>query len=89
MATDTLHCFPNDDATFRSAAESLFELFGQYDPRVLQRSLREMYPLAVVRRQQSLASVDGRKRVWYVYRDGHYVVPGERVMQHAMPIDGA
>ena len=89
MATETLHCFPNDDATFRDIAESLFDLFGKDDPRVLQRSLRAMYPLAVVRRQQSLASIDGRERIWYVYRDGHYVLPGERAVQQVMPSDAA
>jgi hypothetical protein len=83
MGTPRLHCFPNDDAAFRGLAEALFKRAGRDDPAWLQRALRVSYPNAVVRRQQPLATLNSGDRVWYVYRDGHYIAPHGHDANHS------
>lgn len=87
MSMDTVHCFPNDDPSFRASAEALLTSSGTDDPRDLQEQLRRSYPNAVVRRQHRLAALTESPRIWYVYRDGHYVTPLDDEM--AVPVDAA
>ena len=57
---------PRSDRAFTNAAE---RLAGEAEsPRDLERSLRALYPQAVVR-ERGLAN---ESRVLYIYRDGHY-----------------
>ena len=68
----TLVLNPPDDADFRSAAERLVQ-DGLADPARLQASLRDRWPLAIVR-QRDLAGE--QVQIWYVYRDGHWIRAG-------------
>jgi hypothetical protein len=87
MSIETLRCFPHDDLSFRACAEALLTSSGSADPRELQQELRRSYPKAVVRMQHPLAVLSAGARVWYVYRDGHYVTPREEPL--AAPVDAA
>jgi len=80
MTVDLLQCFPHDDPAFRASAETLLRSSVLDDPRELQQRLRRSYPNAVVRRQHPLAVLSDGPRVWYVYRDGHYVTPSDEEM---------
>ncbi len=65
-----LLCFPHDDAVFSAFVRRTFgELAGE-EPTDLQPELRSLYPRAVVRSREPLASLAGK--AWYVYRDGRY-----------------
>ena len=87
MSVEKLHCFPHDDRSFRASAEALLTGTATDDPRELQAGLRRSYPNAVVRRQHRLAALSEDARIWYVYRDGHYVTPSDEEM--AAPVDAA
>jgi hypothetical protein len=86
MSVEKLQCFPHDDRSFQACAEALLST-GSDDPRELEERLRGSYPNAVVRRQHSLATLSEGSRIWYVYRDGHYVTPADEAM--AAPVDAA
>jgi hypothetical protein len=86
MSVEKLHCFPHDDPSFRACAEALLSSAPD-DPGELQEQLRGSYPNAVVRRQHSLATLSDGPRIWYVYRDGHYVTPSDEEM--VAPVDAA
>jgi len=61
---------PRTDAEFASAVKT--EGQTVVSPADLQRRLRPAYPLVVVHARQ----LDGERwRVWYVYRDGHWIAP--------------
>ena len=60
---------PRQDEAFATLAERLMA-DETMTPESLQASLRERYPLAIVRPRQ-LSSEPGD--VWYVYRDGRWV----------------
>ena len=62
--------FPPGDVVFRRATEQAIGAVDAVDPREVQRVLRGMYPHAVIRARESLASYGGP--AWYVYRDGRY-----------------
>jgi hypothetical protein len=87
MSVETLHCFPRADLSFRASAEALLTSSGSDDPRELQEQLRRTYPNAVVRKQHSLAMLADGPRIWYVYRDGHYVTPSDEAL--IAPVDAA
>lgn len=64
-----LLCFPPFDRVFAEhARRSVTE--GASDPAALEAKLREVYPRAVVRARDDLASFVGQ--AWYAYRDGRY-----------------
>ena len=86
MSVEKLHCFPHDDPSFRACAEALLSSASD-DPHELQEGLRGSYPNAVVRRQHPLATLSDGPRIWYVYRDGHYVTPSDEQM--VAPVDAA
>jgi hypothetical protein len=65
-----LLCFPPDDAVFASFVQRAFETAAIDEPAALQRQLRSIYPRAVVRSRDPLASLAGA--AWYVYRDGRF-----------------
>ena len=67
-----LLCFPHDDAVFSAFVRRTFgQQAGEGDePADLQGDLRSLYPRAVVRSRDPLASLGGT--AWYVYRDGRY-----------------
>ena len=65
-----LLCFPHDDAVFSALVRRTFGESGSDAPSDLQRDLRSLYPRAVVRSRDPLASLAGT--AWYVYRDGRY-----------------
>jgi hypothetical protein len=87
MRIEMLHCFPGDDSSFRACAEALLMNSASEDPRELQQQLRRLYPRAVVRKQHTLAVVADSERIWYVYRDGHYLTPSDE--QLVVPVDAA
>jgi hypothetical protein len=61
---------PRDDTAFVDAVETERQSAGS--PEALEDVLRAAYPDTVVRPRQ----LDGeRSRIWYVYRDGHWVMP--------------
>jgi hypothetical protein len=62
---------PIDDAEFSALAESLAG-DPQITPEELQGGLRLTFPAAVVRARDLSGEKD---RIWYVYRDGHWVPP--------------
>lgn len=63
-----LLCFPSDDAAFGALA--LEAVAGAAEPRMAQASLRAIYPAAVVRPQEEIASLSLAGVRWYAYRDG-------------------
>lgn len=63
-------CFPPTDAVLQGIVRRLAESVERLRPRELEESLRPIYPNAVVRARDSLASFEGP--AWYVYRDGRY-----------------
>ena len=65
-----LLCFPPDDAVFSAYVRRTFESLTEDVPVELQRELRTLYPRAVARSREPLASLAGK--AWYVYRDGRY-----------------
>ena len=67
----TLVVNPLDDAAFGLAA-LVAARDGAQTPAALQASLRIDYPDAVVRARELMGE---QGRVWYVYRDGHWVLP--------------
>ena len=68
----TLVLNPPDDDAFTSLAVGLVDN-GQRNPARFQADLRVNYPAAIVRRRELAGeSID----IWYVYRDGHWVLPG-------------
>jgi hypothetical protein len=87
MSIDMLHCFPGDDGSFRACAEALLKSSRLDDPAELQAQLRRVYPRAVVRKQDSLAALGDRDRIWYVYRDGQYMTPADEDAR--VPVDAA
>jgi hypothetical protein len=79
MASDselrpTLVLNPLDDHDFRVYAEQLVRN-GIVEPAMLQDCLRERWPDALVRPRELAGE---RAEIWYVYRDGHWVRPGDR-----------
>jgi len=67
----TLVLNPPDDEDFRSSAEHLIE-DGIVEPSMLQASLRQSWPSAIVRPRELAGE---RTQIWYVYRDGHWIRP--------------
>lgn len=65
-----LLCFPPVDAVFAELARREAESMATHEPAKLERSLRKIYPSAVVRERDVLASFGGP--AWYIYRDGRY-----------------
>jgi len=65
-----LLCFPPDDAVFSAFVRRTFGQLAGDSPADLQPELRSLYPRAVVRSREPLASLAGT--AWYVYRDGRY-----------------
>ena len=65
-----LLCFPPEDSVFATMVRRTFEASSSDTPTGLQRELRAVFPRAVVRSREALASFGGA--AWYVYRDGRY-----------------
>ncbi len=65
-----LLCFPPEDVLFASLVRQTFDSVSGDTPAALQRALRPIFPRAVVRPQEALASFVGV--AWYVYRDGRF-----------------
>lgn len=65
-----LLCFPPDDAVFATVVRRTFEETAVDTPDALEHRLRAVYPQAVVRSREALASFGAP--AWYVYRDGRY-----------------
>jgi len=65
-----LLCFPPDDAVFSAYVRRTFAALEGDLPSDLQHHLRSLYPHAVARSREPLASLSGL--AWYVYRDGRY-----------------
>ena len=65
-----LLCFPPSDAVFQGIARRIVEQLEAPAPHELERNLKPIYPNAVVRARDSLASLEGK--AWYVYRDGRF-----------------
>ena len=65
-----LLCFPPDDAVFSAFVRRTFASLAGDAPADLQGEVRALYPRAVVRSREPLASLAGN--AWYVYRDGRY-----------------
>ena len=65
-----LLCFPHDDVVFSALVRRTFGESASDAPSDLQRDVRSLYPHAVVRSRDPLASLAGN--AWYVYRDGRY-----------------
>jgi hypothetical protein len=70
----TLVTNPRQDAAFLKAAEALVR-DGIASPDALERALRLDYPGTRVR-ARDLSSEP--RRMWYVYRDGHWISGRER-----------
>jgi PAS domain-containing protein len=64
-----LLCFPPADGVFCATAEQTFAALKAAIPAELEAALRRIYPRAVVRERERLAS---HEPAWYVYRDGRY-----------------
>jgi hypothetical protein len=63
---------PATDRAFRDFAEDAVQRLERSAPAELQRKLRARYPDAVARARD----LHGESAVvWYVYRDGHWVMP--------------
>jgi PAS domain-containing protein len=62
--------FPPEDVAFAAHARRLAGGVAGHDPRALESQLRELYPRAMVRERETLASFG--ERAWYVYREGRY-----------------
>ena len=62
--------FPPADAVFAHAARRLVTDLGVISPEALETRLRAIYPRAVVRARDPLASFGAP--AWYVYRDGRF-----------------
>ena len=69
----TLVLNPLDDGEFRSSAEQLVRN-GIVEPTMLQDCLRQRWPRALVRPRELAGE---QAEIWYVYRDGHWIRPGE------------
>jgi hypothetical protein len=65
-----LLCFPPADLVFGEFARRAVEAMPRPDADALEADLRRVYPAAVVRERDVLASF-GRP-AWYIYRDGRY-----------------
>jgi PAS domain-containing protein len=65
-----LLCFPPDDAVFSAFVRRTFGELAGDAPADLQDVVRSLYPRAVARSRDPLASLAGK--AWYVYRDGRY-----------------
>jgi PAS domain S-box-containing protein len=65
-----LLCFPHDDAVFSAFVRRTFVDLAGDTPTDLQHVVRSMYPHAVARSREQLASLAGT--AWYIYRDGRY-----------------
>ena len=65
-----LLCFPHDDVVFSALSRRRSRSLRAMLPSDLQRDVRSLYPHAVVRSRDPLASLAGN--AWYVYRDGRY-----------------
>ncbi|HVL54469.1 MAG TPA: hypothetical protein VM344_09445, partial [Vitreimonas sp.] len=63
-----LHTFPSDDAAFARFVRDARARLEAPDPECLQQSIRERYPLAIVRERVELARLSGDGIVWYVFR---------------------
>ncbi len=64
---------PLEDSAFTAAADA--QLDGCDDPLELEERLRPGYPRATVHARELAGE---SKRVWYVYRDGHWIPSRER-----------
>jgi hypothetical protein len=64
---------PPDDDAFRGTALDLLG-DGVEEPSALETALRRTYPNAVVRPRELAGE---RTEIWYVYRDGRWVRPGQ------------
>ncbi|HEX8941185.1 MAG TPA: hypothetical protein VF763_13580 [Candidatus Limnocylindrales bacterium] len=74
-----LRCFPASDEAFAAAAARALAETGRRAgaslAEAVEARLRAAYPAAVIHPRSWLAAPVGETRpVWYVYRDGHYVV---------------
>ena len=65
-----LLCFPPGDEVFGAMAGRMLTSARKANPVELEGALRGIYPRAVVRARDAMASMDGI--AWYVYRDGRY-----------------
>ena len=63
---------PASDRTFREFAEQVVERLDGAVPADLQRQLRARYPKAVARARDLHGEAVA---VWYVYREGHWILP--------------
>jgi len=64
---------PATDRAFREFAEQAARSLERAGPADLERTLRARYPRAVARARDLHGEA---LRVWYVYREGHWVSPG-------------
>ncbi len=64
---------PRSDAAFRAAVDERAR--GASTPAELQARLRVTYPIATVRPRELSGEPDP---VWYVYRDGRWIAPGDQ-----------
>jgi PAS domain-containing protein len=73
-----LRTFPSVDDTFREFVLTQLAGLDASDPEQLQCSIRQRYPLAVVRVRSELASLRGEDIVWYAFRRAVVDPPDER-----------
>ena len=64
---------PATDRAFRDFVQQAAVSLEHAAPADLERRLRARYPRAVARARDLHGEA---LRVWYVYRDGHWVLPG-------------
>lgn len=69
-----LKVFPDADAAFVAYCDLSFAHLGEAaGPELLERRLRQRYPLARVRVQERLGMNGAPRPHWYVFRDGRLV----------------
>jgi uncharacterized membrane protein len=69
-----LICIPSSDVAFGSLARDVFNSLGEPTAAALpefERTLRRWYPASLVRPQESLASLDTARTVWYATNRGY------------------
>lgn len=74
-----VRCLPSADRAFGAlvaACVRVLEAEERLTPRALEAHVRRHHRLAVVRPQHPMARERDQPVVWYVYRDGTYVVDG-------------
>jgi PAS domain-containing protein len=73
-----LRTFPSEDVPFREFVRDQLAGLDASDPERLQCSIRQRYPLALVRVRSELASLGGDDTVWYAFRRALIDPPDDR-----------